>query len=183
MMGWMRQGLPGMPFSQFMSVPHTLHLRRHDGEVVLTTAPVRELEALRDATWQADDLALAAGADVPAEVAGELLDIEATIELGGADAAGIAVRGVDVWYDRRTGSLNNGSYGAQIAAGLDSVTLRVLVDHASVEVFADDGRVMLAGGIVLAPGAAPVRFFARGGAARLRQARVSTLRSVWPASE
>ena len=181
MMGWMRQGLPGMPFSQFMSVPHTLHLRRHRGEVVLTTAPVRELEALREATWHAEDRALADGGGVQAEVAGELLDVEATIELGGADAAGIAVRGVTVWYDRRTGGLHNGSFAAEIAPGLDSIDLRVLVDRASVEVFADQGRVMLAGGIVLAPGADPVRFFARGGDARLRQARVSTLRPVWPA--
>ena len=182
MMGWMRQPLPGMPFSQFMSVPHTLHLRRHGGEVVLATAPVRELEALREATWNAADRALADGVGVQAEVAGELLDVEATIELGGADAAGVTVRGVTVWYDRRTGGLYNGSYGAQIAAGMHSVDLRVLVDRASVEVFADEGRVMLAGGIVLAPGADPVRFFAAGGDARLRQARVSTLRPVWPAT-
>ena len=182
MMGWMRQPLPGMPFSQFMSVPHTLHLRRHAGEVVLTTAPVRELEALREATWQAEDQALPDGAGVEAEVAGELLDVEATIELGSAQAAGLAVRGVTVWYDRRTGGLHNGSYAAQLAPGLDRIDLRVLVDRASVELFADEGRVMLAGGIVLAPGADRTRFFASGGAARLRRARVSRLRSAWAAS-
>ena len=92
------------------------------------------------------------------------------------------MRGVTVWYDRRTGGLYNGSYAAQLAPGLDSIDLRVLVDRASVELFADEGRVMLAGGIVLAPGTDRTRFFASGGAARLRQARVSRLRSGWPAS-
>ncbi len=182
MMGWMRQPLPGMPFSQFMSVPHTLHLRRRDGDVVLATAPVRELEVLRVETWHAEGRELAAGAVVEAEVAGELLDLEATLELGDAHAAGLVVRGVTVWYDRRTGGLHNGSYAAQLTPGLASVTMRVLADRASVELFAGDGRVMLAGGIVLAPGAAPVRFFASGGAARLRRARVSRLRSAWPGS-
>jgi sucrose-6-phosphate hydrolase SacC (GH32 family) len=199
MIGWMRQPLPGMPFSQFMSVPHTLHLRRRAGEPALATAPVRELETLRETSWERTDQPLAAGTAVEAELTGELLDVEATIELGAADAAGMAVRGVAVWYDRRSGALYNGSVAGWLAPGLAGVTFRVLADRASVELFAGPAGsaaatsaggppataapapVMLAGGVVLMPAERTVRFFAAGGGAVLRHARVSRLRSAWPA--
>lgn len=195
MLGWMRQPLPGMPFSQFMSVPHTLHLRRRGGgEPELATAPARELEILRETTWQAERRPLPPGPALPAELTGELLDVEAVIELGAADTAGMVVRGLSAWYDRRTGWLFNGSHGGHLAPGLDAVSLRVLVDRASVELFAgpagpgsggpgaDGGAapVMLATGAVLPPAEQTVRFFASGGAAVLRRARVSRLRSAWP---
>lgn len=192
MLGWMRQPLPGMPFSQFMSVPHTLHLRRRGGgEPELATAPARELEILRETTWQAERRPLPPGPALRAELTGELLDVEAVIELGAADTAGMVVRGLSAWYDRRTGWLFNGSHGGHLAPGLDAVSLRVLVDRASVELFAGPAGpgsggpggaapVMLATGAVLPPAEETVRFFASGGAAVLRRARVSRLRSAWP---
>ena len=195
MLGWMRQPLPGMPFSQFMSVPHTLHLlpRRGGGEPALATAPARELETLRETSWQAEERPLPSGAALEAELSGELLDVEAVIELRAADAAGLVVRGVSVWYDRRTGWLFNGPHGGYLAPGLEAVAVRVLVDRASVELFAgpagDRGNaaaaalpapVMLATGAVLLPAERTVRFLAAGGAAVLRRARVSRLRSIWP---
>lgn len=189
MVGWLRQPLPGMPFSQFMSVPHTLHLRRGSGgEPALATAPVAELETLRAADWQAADRPLPPGAALEAELTGELLDVEAVIEPGAADAVGMVVRGVSVWYDRRTGWLFNGAHGGYLAPGLAAVTFRVLADRASVELFGGPGAappggpapVMLAAGAVLLPAEQTVRFFAAGGGAVLRRARVSRLRSAWP---
>ena len=191
MIGWMRQSLPGMPFSQFMSVPHTLHLQRaggsDSGPPALVTAPVRELEALRESTWEIADRALHPGAAVAAELTGELLDVEATIELTGAEAAGMAVRGVSVWYDRRSGAVFNGSHAGQLAPGLEQVRFRVFADRASVELFAAPGAadgtaapVMLAAGGVAMPAQREVHFVAAGGSAVLRHARVSRLRSAWP---
>lgn len=189
MVGWLRQPLPGMPFSQFMSVPHTLHLRRGAGlEPALATAPVAELETLRAADWQAADRPLPSGAALEAELTGELLDVEAVIEPGAADAVGMVVRGVSVWYDRRTGWLFNGALRAYLGPGLAAVTFRVLADRASVELFGGAGAapsggpapVMLAAGVVLLPAEQTVRFFAAGGGAVLRRARVSRLRSAWP---
>ena len=182
-----------MPFSQFMSVPHTLHLQRTGGtaaaEPALVTAPVRELETLREATWEAADQALHPGEAVTAELTGELLDVEATLELTGAEAAGMAIRGVSVWYDRRSGAVFNGSHTGQLAPGLDRVSFRVLADRASVELFAAPGDaaagaaapVMLAAGGVSMPAQREVHFVAAGGTAALRRARVSRLRSAWPA--
>ena len=193
MIGWMRQSLPGMPFSQFMSVPHTLHLQRAAGSAsgppTLVTAPVRELETLREATWEVADHPLRPGAAAAAELTGELLDVEVTIELTGAEAAGMAVRGASVWYDRRSGAVFNGSHAGQLAPGLDRVTLRVFADRASVELFAAPGEVaagaaapvMLGAGGVAMPAQREVHFVAAGGSAVLRHARVSRLRSAWPA--
>ena len=156
---------------------------------MLVTAPVREVENLRAATWEVADHTLAPGAAVAADLDGELLDVEATIELTGADAAGMAVRGVSVWYDRRSGTVFNGSHSGQLAPNLDQVRFRVFADRASVELFAAPGgaatggraSVMLAAGGVSMPTQREVHFVAAGGSAVLLHARVSRLRSAWPA--
>ena len=177
---WMRQTLPGMPFGQFMTVPYSLGLARRDEGLVLTATPVSELEQLRVEEWEAQDIELPAGARVEAEMTGELLDVEVEIELREADAAGLIVRGVPVWYNQRLGGLFCGAYTAPLSPPDGPLHLRVLVDRASVEVFTDGGATMISGGMVLLDGERSVHLFASGGSAVARRVRVSRLRSAWP---
>jgi sucrose-6-phosphate hydrolase SacC (GH32 family) len=180
--GWMRQTMPGMPFGQSMTSPRSLGLTRRDDGIALTAAPIRELESLREEEWLGEDIELTAGPGVEAGLGGELLDIELDIDLGGADSAGVVVRGVSIWYDRHLETLFCGSYVAPLSRSLTSLQLRILVDRASIEVFADGGATMVAAGIVLHPDDQAVRLFASGGSALARSVRVSRLRSAWPAA-
>ena len=179
---WMRQTLPGMPFGQFMTVPYSLGLARRDEGLVLTATPVSELEQLRVEEWEAQNIELPAGARVEAEMTGELLDVDVDveIELREADAAGLIVRGVPVWYNQRLGGLFCGAYTAPLPPPDGPLHLRVLVDRASVEVFTDGGATMISGGMVLLDGERSVHLFASGGSAVARRVRVSRLRSAWP---
>ena len=162
---------------------------RTSGPPALVTAPVRELETLRESTWEVADHALHPGAAVAAELTGELLDVEATIELTGAEAAGMAVRGVSVWYDRRSGTVFNGSHAGQLAPGLDRgqvpgvrrPCLGGVVRRSRRRWRRRTAPVMLAAGGVTMPAQREVHFVAAGGSAVLRNARVSRLRSAWPA--
>ena len=176
MVGWMRQNLPGMPFGQFLSVPHTLSLRKENDDIVLCTQPVEELSELRTETWEIVDISLNENCPKYSEVRGELLDVSLTLEFGNAKIGGLMVRGISVWYDRRTGGIFNGSYSAQIQPDMDILKLRVIVDRASVEVFADDGRVMMAGGCIIVPSEIETKIFVAEGDAVIKYARVSLLR-------
>jgi sucrose-6-phosphate hydrolase SacC (GH32 family) len=134
---------------------------------------------LRQEQWSEKELALTPKSPIDAPVGGELLDIDVNIDLGQADAVGVKVRGVPIWYDRRVGALFCGSYTVLVPTDLRSLQLRILVDRASIEVFADRGAILIAAGIVLPPEDQKVIIFASGGQATVRNIRVSELRSAW----
>ena len=52
---WLRQQMPGMPFGQYMTILHSLGMQRCGDQVLLTAAPVRELERLRMERWEIAD--------------------------------------------------------------------------------------------------------------------------------
>ena len=160
MMGWMSNWqyagrIPTSPWRGQMTVPRKLALRREADGLRLVQMPVDALAELR-----MDAVALRAGSQ---NLAGDTFDLESTLELGAAQAVGWKFSSDDrdftlIGYDRekheifvdRTHSGNTGfskDFPARTAAPLNlsgnKLSVRVLVDRSSVEVFADDGRVAL----------------------------------------
>ncbi len=180
---WLRQQMPGMPFGQCMTIPHSLGLQRRGDQVVLTAAPVRELESLRAERWQIVDTEIAPGHPLEADVSGELLDVEAELDLGAADCVGVVVRGVPVFYDRRLETLCCGGYTVPMPEPGGPFTWRILADRASLELYADGGAVNMAAGVILPEWERSVRLVAVGGSAVARSVTVARLRSAWPVAE
>ena len=147
---------------------------------MLTAAPVRELERLRAETWEIADTEITPPRPLQAEVGGELLDVEAELELGSADCVGVVVRGVPVFYDRRLGALCCGGHTVPLPAPEGPFKWRILADRASLELYADDGAVTIAAGIILPEWETAVRLVAAGGNAVARRVTVARLRSAWP---
>ena len=63
------------------------------------------------------------------------------------------------------------------------MTLRVFVDWSSVEVFADDGRIVLTEQVFPSPESDSVGLYARGGTARLVSLDVWELGSIWQGAD
>ena len=182
-MAWLRQQMPGMPFGQCMTVPHSLGLQRRGDQVLLTADPVRELETLRAERWEVADTEIAPARPLEAEVSGELLDVEAELELGSADCVGVVVRGVPVFYDRRLGALCCGEYTVPMPEPGGPFTWRILADRASLELYADGGAVNIACGVILPEWERSVRLVAVGGNAVAKRVTVARLRSAWRLAE
>jgi len=72
-----------------------------------------------------------------------------------------------------------GEREAPLALAGDRLQLRVLVDRASIEVFADRGQVAITHSCLREPANQTLSLQACGGAARRRRLRVHGLRSVW----
>jgi sucrose-6-phosphate hydrolase SacC (GH32 family) len=109
-----------------------------------------------------------------------LFDIEAEFEAGDARAFGFEVRGERVAYstaDRRLTAL--GSAPLQLKDGV--LRLRILVDRTSLETFANDGQVALAGCFLPPANNKRLRAFADGGSVRIRSLRVTELQPAPPA--
>ena len=129
------------------------------------------------------DTEIAPARPLEAEVSGELLDVEAELELGSADCVGVVVRGVPVFYDRRLGALCCGEYTVPMPEPDGPFTWRILADRASLELYADGGAVNIAAGVILPEWERSVRLVAAGGSAVAKRVAVARLRSAWPSAK
>jgi fructan beta-fructosidase len=178
---WMYGGVyPQMPFNQQMSFPCELTLHSTPDGPRLHRRPVREIAALRGKPHEVRDVTLRPGGEIPLPGAvGELWDIEAEFEPGDATAFGLRVRGADVHYtvaDRTVACL--GHYGA-LAPRQGRVTLRLLVDRTSLELFGDGGRLSMTTCFLPTPRDTGIEAYVEGGSAKLVSLKAYPLRPAW----
>jgi levanase/fructan beta-fructosidase len=171
---WLRDGqFPGMPFNQQLTFPTMLTLHRTSDGLRLRRMPVKEIELLRDQKQAKLD-----------ELSGDLLDINVVIEPGNAKRVGLIVRGESITYDVASKEVICGSNRAPLEMIDGRIALRVLVDRASIEIFANEGVVSISRNYTTpnapapAPASAPT-FVAEGGEARLISCEGYTLKSAW----
>ena len=69
---------------------------------------------------------------------------------------------------------------APLKATAGAVTLRILVDWSSVEVFTDDGKIVLTDQIFPDPSSQGIEAFSNGGNAVLTSLDVKQMQSAWP---
>lgn len=171
---WMRDGrYPDMPFNQQMSVPFELKLRTTPDGLRLTRLPVKEIDGLRYGTRESKDLPLGSFK----QPAGELLDIEAEIEPRGASAVVMRARGATIRYV--PGLLRCQDFTAPLRTENGRITLRVLVDRTSIEVFANQGESSISATFLPHDSDRDVELHSEGGQARLVSIRLHKLHSIW----
>jgi sucrose-6-phosphate hydrolase SacC (GH32 family) len=91
----------------------------------------------------------------------------------------LTVRGVPVIYDAVKKTLTCGDKTAPLAAEKGKLTLQILVDRGSIEVFGNDGRVAISHGVIPPRGVRPISATVSGQSARIRSIEVNELKSVW----
>ncbi|HSQ79135.1 MAG TPA: glycoside hydrolase family 32 protein [Candidatus Bathyarchaeia archaeon] len=178
---WMSGGkYPGMPFNQQMSFPRELRLRTTPQGARLFITPVREVETLRASRKNWKGTAVKAGApDLPLG-RGELWDIEADLEPRAAREVGLRVRGTEIVYDAEAKTLSCLGRTAPVELDGGRLALRVLVDRASIEIFAGGGAVTMCSCFLPDPADLSLGAFARGGEAAIARLTLYRLESIWP---
>ena len=178
---WMRDGkYPFMPFNQQMSFPLELTLQSFPEGIRLCRNPVKELELLHDKTSQWSDVALKPGALFQPKVSGDVFDIHLTIEPGATEAVGLNVHGINVGYNRQKGILVCLGRELPVPTIDGKVSLELLVDRTSLEIFAQDGSVSASFCYIAEAADAPLDFYAVRSDARIVSLTVHTLKSIWP---
>src|SRR5262245_6361887 len=179
---WMSGGrYPGMPFNQQMSFPCELTLRTFPEGLRLFRRPVREIESLRGQEHRFEDRTLKPAEDLLAEVTGELFDIIAEVEPGDA-AFGLRVRGEPIECSLKERKLTSLGASADLEPSGGRIDLRILADRASLEVFAQEGRVSLTS-CFLPRGKKSLGIYAAGEPIRIVSLKVYALGSAWSASK
>jgi fructan beta-fructosidase len=178
-LAWMSGGkYPGMPFNQQLTFPTELTLRTFPEGVRLCTLPIREIDRLhgRHFSWKGK---LQPGSNPLQASQGELFDIRLTIEPAQAAEAGIIVRGVPIRYNATAGTLTCLEKSAPVALNGGILTLQVLVDRASIEIFAAEGRVNMAFCFLPPEENKSLAVYAAGGEANIRALDVWDLKSIY----
>ncbi|MFC4324309.1 glycoside hydrolase family 32 protein [Litchfieldia salsa] len=170
-MGWMNnwsygQSIPTSIWKSKMSIPRELTLKNVEGEGVrLVQNPVSEFESLRNTADSWTNETVSPGNSLLSNVTGDTLEIVAEFKTDTATAKefGFKVRtgsgdkttiGYDmvnskIFVDRTdSGQSNfNSTFAARHEANMspenNTVTLRILVDRSSVEVFGNNGKVVI----------------------------------------
>ncbi len=141
--------------------------------------PIREIESLYVETHDITDRALAPGDNPLSDVEGELWDISADIKIGTAVEVGFHVRGIPVSYDVKSAMLSCAGCSAPVQVREGRLSLRILVDRTSIEVFANGGEVYMPVRSIPSDQLKTLDVFARAGKARLVGLQVHELRSAW----
>jgi sucrose-6-phosphate hydrolase SacC (GH32 family) len=212
MIGWMNnwlygQQVPTAPWRSAQSVPRELSLRTLDGRLRLVQQPVAELQRLRmDLLYSASALSLASGVQPmdPVLSAGGPKELEMRLKPGKARRAGVRLRGgvqgqeIEVGYDSELGilyldrsragdnSFLPGFSKRQIAPVLlrdGQLSLRILLDSASVTVFAGEGETVLTSQIFPDPAPQGLSLFSEGASAELTDLKIWALSSIWARPE
>ncbi|POX51693.1 glycosyl hydrolase family 32 [Streptomyces sp. Ru71] len=205
MIGWMNNwdyagSIPTSPWRGAQSVPREMALRTIDGRLRLTSKPVNSLASLRrDPVSVTGTTVENTSKPITGIPEGKALDIEATFTLKDAERFGLKVRtgagGEEtvIGYDTTTQELyvdrthsgavdfSNSFPGVQTAplkARNGKVTLRILVDWSSVEVFGGSGEAVITDQIFPDPAGQGVQVFAQNGSATLDEAVVWHLDSA-----
>ncbi len=208
MIGWMsnwRYGrqVPSSPWRGAQSIVRELALRTIDGRVRLVQQPVAGFERLRrEVLFAAQALPVLAGLSALAQVraAGGPAEIELLLDPATALRAGVQVhRGENgertvVGYDRereevyldrsRAGDASfSQEFAARHAAPVPlhegAIRLHILIDTASVTVFAGAAGTALSCLVFPSAGSDAMALFAEGGQAMVRQMTIWSLASIW----
>lgn len=200
MNNWHTAEIPTSVWRSCMSVPRLLRLRRVDGRLRMVQNPLAELKTLRGRRQRMVDVTIEGDAKVPVMAeGGQQVEIVAEFEPGDAKQFGLIVRGGEqertiVGYDPgaeqlyvdRTKSGNvvfhpdfAGKHPAPLPLRDGRIKLHILVDSSSVEVFGNDGEVVITDRVFPDPRSGRVELFADGGSARLVSLELWPLRSIW----
>ncbi len=179
--GWGTIGHPDMPFNQMMDFPVVLALRATGEGPCLYAEPVKEIELLYTRSETVGAMTLDTASKTIAQ--GELFDIAAAFEPGGASEVGFTVRGLAITYDVKKQELRCKDKAAPLSPENGRVELRLLVDRLSVEIFANDGRIYMPIGHVFDGKNVDIGVFAKNGEATLTELTVHELVSAWEQSK
>ena len=194
--GWMRGGPNSsrhfdVPHNQQMSFPYELQLRTTPDGIKLFCWPIEEISSLVASEKIVEPADFKEGVNAIAGIGElDLIDLEVTFEPGTAKEIVLALPRVTLKYDPATGELRHSGVnnkGKPVEASTlknikprdGKVSLRVLVDRLSVEVFAFGGERFAARYIHPDHKPSEASIHSVGGGFKVEELEVRNLKSAW----
>ena len=140
---WMRNDegqYPGMPFNQQMTFPSELTLHSTKNGPRLRMNPIEEIETLRTKTHEWNNVVLKESVNPLSELKGDLFDVEVQFEPSDALETIFDIRGIKFVYNCQTQTLSACGTPMKLKPINGVISLRILLDRTSIEVYGNNGR-------------------------------------------
>ncbi|MCH9021466.1 MAG: GH32 C-terminal domain-containing protein, partial [Planctomycetes bacterium] len=160
---WGRIATPGMPFNQCMLFPVVLTLRTTEEGIRMFTEPIAEIEIIHGKQYAWNNEILTPGKNPLSEITGELFHIRGLFDVGSAAQMGFLIRGTQVLFDAEKSQLSCNGKTATLKPKNGKITLEILVDRNSIEIFGNKGRVYMPIGQILPENNKTLALFSKGG--------------------
>ena len=184
--GWMSGGVyPDSPWNQQMSFPCELTLRKTDQGIRVCRKPVEELESLVAKTESLGKKVIKPGENILSGLSGSALRISGTFEIKEASELKIIVRkgkdsdGTPIVYNKSKQEITVLGKTAPLKLLDGKISLDILLDRASIEVFGNGGLVSMSSCFVPKIGNEELEFSVQGGEVVCSELTVKTFRSAW----
>ena len=185
---WMRGGkFPDMPFNGQMSFPCELSLTKFSFGYKLIRNPVKEINLLHDKhyKWSNENLIPGINKNIVKKVKGDCLHIKGEFSLKSADSFGFMVRkgknnpGTEIIYNVKRGVLSVLGCDVPLLPQDNIISLEILVDRASIEIFANKGQAVVSNCFTPTEGADELTLFTNGGEIEVNQLDIYEMKSAW----
>lgn len=171
---WMRApGFPDMPFSQQVSFPCELKLRRTSEGLRLFREPIHEISLLHAEHTKWIDKKLPAGDRLPLTASGQLFHVKAEVTIPEGAKLTFDLLGVPIVLTSTT--LESGAGSTAILGQIK--TVEILVDRASIEVFVNHGEISSTRYVL--PRGKGLSVEAEGGSVMINSLDLYRLKSAW----
>ena len=179
--------LTGAPFAGQISFPAELTIRKLPEGLRLTKTPAREIAAIEDKPWLIENKNILPGLDKNPikRLKGDRYRIRGTFQLKTVNSFGFVLRcnkgddGTEVRYDATRNQLSCLGKAAPLMPEDGKIKLDILVDRSSVEIYANDGKVVLSGQITPEENALDYILYNTGGELYIEKLEVNELKSVY----
>ena len=169
-------------YKPVISIPRELTLRSTKDGPRLFRNPVKELDKLHGRQYKKQNIELNNNQvlfDGPETIN---LRVKAIIDLGDARVVGMNIRGAKVIYDVEKQQLSLRNRKVSLEPQNGKIKFEAIIDARMIEVFANDGLRYLDCNFNISPaepGKSPLAFYAAGGNAKVTEATVYELKSIW----
>ncbi|MCW0483453.1 glycoside hydrolase family 32 protein [Gaoshiqia sediminis] len=185
---WMRgANFPDMPFNGQMGFPCELSLKTYLDGMYLLRNPVKEIELLHEKGFAFEDKNLIPGLNqnLVKKVKGDCLHIIGTFNLKTVSSFGFLVRhskketGTEIRYDATKNTLSCLGQAATLAPEDGKIKLEILLDRASIEIFGNDGKMVMTNSFTPEAEATELVLYNTGGELLVEKLEIYPLKSIY----
>jgi sucrose-6-phosphate hydrolase SacC (GH32 family) len=182
--GWAQLSMPGMPYNQMLFFPTELKLKTVTAGVRLCSTPIAEITNAVANTYSWTNLTLNAGYNPLSGIRGQLFDLQAQFTPGSAQTITFNLCGVPVTYTSASQQITCNGVTNPLAPVNGVVTLEIITDRQSVEIFGNFGQLyMPVGSTGYSETNNLLSLTNQGGAPLFNSLVVNKLNSVWPGAD
>ena len=145
---WQRTKFPTPKITQQMGIPVELSLCNDNGEFTLKASPVTELDAYCETIECFEDLKISSPVTVQTGTSALDIRISADIPESRNDVITLNVFGKNLKIELQKNKLGFEGVSAPLYAQNRRLDLRVIVDTCSMEIYADEGRILASGNFI-----------------------------------